>query len=186
MSADHVGLGGGRAQCPGSGSTVSARPRGPARYVPGMRDERVGNSQRTEVIGLLGQALDDGTLALGDYDGRIVAVGISTHTCDLLAQLRDLPPEYGWQPHPAAEPPVSPPLGATPPRPDRAALILGMASLPLSVCFVGGVLGMIAVGLSLRNRPASRAALTGRVLGGIGILLSIGVAAALLLTARRG
>ncbi|HEV7963666.1 MAG TPA: DUF1707 domain-containing protein [Actinoplanes sp.] len=151
-----------------------------------MRDERVGSAQRTEVIAVLGRALDEGALALDDYDGRVVAVGTATYTSDLQAQLRDLPPEYGWRPHPIAPAPALP--AASTPRSGRAALILGIASLPLSICFVGGILGIIAVVLSMRGdrrRGGLSAALLGRALGIVGIMLSAGATIAILFAAHK-
>jgi hypothetical protein len=154
---------------------------------PLVRDERVGSAQRTEVIDRLNRALDDGVLALGDYDVRVAAVGTATYLSDLLAPLRDLPPEYGWQPHPVAAPPPGPPAAAVP-RSGKAALIFGIASLPLSICFVGGLLGIVAVVLSLRGgrgQPGFSAALLGRMFGIVGILLSIGATVAVLFAAGR-
>jgi hypothetical protein len=151
-----------------------------------MRDERVGGGQRTEVIGLLNRALDEGVLAIEEYDVRVAAVGTATYTTDLLAQVRDLPQEYGWRPHPVAPPPPAPPDTPSP-RSGRAALILGIASLPTSICFVGAILGIAAVVLSLRagrNRPGLSAAMLGRVFGITGILLSVGATIALLFAAR--
>jgi hypothetical protein len=145
-----------------------------------MGEERVGNAQRTEVIGLLGRALDDGALGLADHDGRIVAVGTATTTTDLLLQVWDLPPEYRWQPPP-------------PPAPDRApgqlALVLGIVSVPLAFCLVGIVPGVIAVVLSRRGPPPPglSPALAGRVLGILGILMSAAAGlAAILLTMQPG
>jgi hypothetical protein len=151
-----------------------------------MRDERVGSAQRTEVIAVLGRALEEGALALADYDGRVVAVGTATYTSDLLAQLRNLPPEYGWRPHPIAPAPPLP--AAQTPKSGRAALVLGIASLPLSICFVGGILGIIAVVLSLRggrSRGGLSAALLGRALGIVGIMLSAGATIAVLFAAHK-
>jgi hypothetical protein len=151
-----------------------------------MREERVGNSQRTEVIGLLGQALDDGALALDDFDGRVIAVSSATHACDLRAQVDDLPSPYAWRPHPVEKPPPEPPSPSASPRSGQAALILGIASVPLAACFVGALLGVAAIALSLRvpTRPGLSAALLGRIFGIIGILLTAGALTAALLITR--
>jgi hypothetical protein len=152
-----------------------------------MRAERAASGQRTEVIGLLGRALDEGALALDDFDSRVVAVGTATYTADLRAQVDDLPSAYAWRPHPVEEPPPEPPAAGVPPRSGRAALILGLASVPLALCFVGAVLGLAAIVLSLRAprpRPGMSAARLGRIFGIIGILLSAGAALALRLAVR--
>jgi hypothetical protein len=147
-----------------------------------MRDARVATDDRTEVIGLLNRALDEGDLPLGDYDHRIAAVGAATYASELLAQLRDLPPEYAWLP-PAAVAPQ-----ATRSRSGRGALILALLSLPASFCLVGGVMGLIAV---LMTRRAERttglsAILLARVFGIVGIVLSIGAAASLVIFMTAG
>jgi hypothetical protein len=136
-------------------------------------DARVGNPQRAEVIDLLTRALDDERLPLDEYDRRVAAVGAATYAAA----------EYGWRPH-ALPPPV------TPDRPgrsyERTALVLGILSLPLSVCLIGWIFGILAVHYSRRGQPRSFGpALIGRVLGIVGILLSVGAGVALLFAARR-
>jgi Domain of unknown function (DUF1707) len=147
-----------------------------------MRDARVASDDRTEVIGLLNRALEQGDLPIGDYDHRIVAVGGATYASELLAQLRDLPPEYAWLPPAAVAPPAA--TGRT----GRGALILGLLSLPTSFCIFGGLLGVIAVVLSLRGdrTPGLSANLLGRVFGIVGVVMSIGAAAALVIFMRAG
>jgi hypothetical protein len=147
-----------------------------------VRDVRAATDDRTEVIGRLSHALGQGDLAIGDYDHRVAAVGTATYTSELLAQLRDLPPEYAWLP-PAA---VAPPAAA--PAKGRAALILGILSLPTSFCVFGGLLGLTAVVLSLRGErvPGISASLLGRVFGIVGIVMSIGAAASLVFFLRKG
>jgi hypothetical protein len=140
-----------------------------------IMDGRAGNDQRAEVLERLTTALDDAALPMDEYDRRVAAVGTATYVSELVAQLRDLPPEYGWQPHPAAAP-VTP--AARPASGGRTALILGIVSLPASLCLVGAVLGVLAVLYSRRGGPARGfgAAMIGRVLGIVGILLSAGAA----------
>jgi len=142
-----------------------------------MADVRVGNAQRTEVLDLLSRALDQGRLPLVEYDRRVVAVGSATYAGELAAQLGGLPPGFDWSPH-ALPPPVTPPAV---PRSGTAALVLGIVSLPLSVCLVGWIFGILAI-LYSRRGPANgfRPALIGRVLGIVGILLSVGAGLALL------
>jgi hypothetical protein len=149
-----------------------------------MRDQRVGSTDRAEVIGLLGRALDAEQLSLTDHDARVIAVGTATYASELLDQLSDLPPEYAWLPAAAIAPPPGPGgRGST----GRAALVLGILSLPTSFCLVGGLLGAVAVVLSLRGprRSGWGPALIGRVLGLVGIALS-GVALVALVLALSG
>ncbi len=137
-----------------------------------MKDHRVSTAERTEVLALLRRAVDEGHLAAEHYHGRVAAVGTATYTAQLIAPLGDLPPEYAWQPSAA--------VAST--RPGRAALILGILSVPTSFCLVGGVLGVIAIVLSLRGeRPIGmNAALFGRIFGIVGVILAAGALIALL------
>jgi hypothetical protein len=141
-----------------------------------VRDERAATAQRSEVIALLNRALDGGHLDLRQYDARVAAVGTATFTSELAAQVRDLPPEYAWLPPTAVVP------AARKPAPGRAALVLGILSLPTSFCVVGGVLGIAAIVLSLRGeRPRGLGpALIGRVFGIVGLVLSLGALFALI------
>ena len=139
-----------------------------------MRDERVTKAERSEVIALLGRALDEGHLAVEEYDARLVTAGSATYTSELLRTLGDLPPEYAWLPAAAVAP-------ARPSGSGRAALVVGLLSVPASVCVVGGILGVVAIVLSLRGerRPGFTPALVGRVFGIIGVVLSLAALAAL-------
>jgi hypothetical protein len=141
-----------------------------------VRDDRIATAERTEVIALLGRALDDGRLTLGQHDARVAAVGAATYGSELAAQLSDLPPEYAWLP-PAAVVPSAPRAGA-----GRAALVLGIVSLPTSFCVLGGLLGIVAIVLSFRGeRPRGLSpALIGRVFGIVGLVLSLGALFALI------
>jgi hypothetical protein len=145
-----------------------------------MRDVRVDNGHRTEVIGVLSRALDDGRLAVEDHDGRVVAVSTATYVSELLTQVHDLPEDYQWQPH----------ADATPPRATtaRTALILGIASVPLAFCGVGAVLGIVAIVLSFRatdHRPGFGPVLLARVFGSTGIVLSAGMVLAVFYVLRQ-
>jgi hypothetical protein len=145
-------------------------------------DERVGNPQRAEVIDLLTRALDDERLPLDEYDRRVAAVGAATYAAELQAQVHDLPAEYGWRPHALPAP-------VTPDRPVRSyartTLVLGILSLPLSMCLIGWIFGILAIRYSRLGQPRSFGpALIGRVLGIVGILLSAGAGVALLFATR--
>ncbi|MEV4642969.1 DUF1707 domain-containing protein [Actinoplanes sp. NPDC049548] len=145
-----------------------------------MKDERIGTVHRTQVIDLLNQALTEGHLPEPAYDARIVAVSTATYASDLLAQVQDLPPRLQWDPRNAA-PPTPPDRNA-----GRGALLLGLFSVPLSFCLIGGVLGVVAIVLSTRGRGAHGVgpALIGRVLGILSVVLSLGAVAALIFAAR--
>jgi hypothetical protein len=151
-----------------------------------VRDERAERADREEAIGLLSRALDDGHLPLAEYDHRVAAVGAATYVWQLHQQLQDLPVRTEWRPA-ASTPPPAPPQPPPSAAAGRVALILGIASVPLSICVVGGVLGVLAVIASLRAgrpEPGERrvsAALIGRVFGIIGIALSVAALIAILL-----
>ena len=146
-----------------------------------MPDVRVGNAQRTEVIELLSRALDEGGLPLDEYDRRVAAVGAATYAADLTAQLEGLPAGFGWSPHPFP-PPVMPHAVKSS---GRTALFLGIASLPLSMCLVGWIFGILAIVYSRRGSARGFGpAMIGRVFGIIGILLSLGAGLAVLFTLK--
>jgi hypothetical protein len=135
---------------------------------------RAGNDQRAEVLDRLTRALDTRALPMDEYDRRVAAIGSATYVTELVAQLSDLPPEYGWLPHPAATPIA--PKGGT--RPGRTALILGIVALLFSPCLVGVVPGILAIQYSRRG-PGARgvgAAMIGRILGILAVALSAAAA----------
>ncbi len=141
-----------------------------------MRGPRIGHAERAEVMGRLNAAHEAGLLPVDAYDGRVAAIGTATYAGELQAQLAGLPPEYGWGP------PAPPPAPAAA---GRVALILGLASVPLSFCLIGGVLGILAVlasrgGGPVPGGPRVTAALIGRIFGILGVVLSIGAGIALL------
>ena len=141
-----------------------------------MRDPHVTHDERTEVLGLLSRALDEGLLPLAEYDRRVVAVGTASYTSEVVAQLRDLPPEYAWLPAQAIAP--EPRRSSTS---GKAALIVGIISLPTAFCLIGGLLGIVAIVLSTRgeNPGGLSAALLGRVFGIVGVILAVGAGIAL-------
>src|SRR5262249_14841585 len=117
--------------------TVAGRP---------VRDQRVGHAERTQVLGLLGNAYEAGGLPVGEYDARVVAVGAAPRASRLRLQVSDLPTAYAWGA------PV-PPVVEAPPGSGRVALILGIASVPFSMCGIGLVLGLLAVIASRNGGP---------------------------------
>ncbi|HEY0002172.1 MAG TPA: DUF1707 domain-containing protein [Actinoplanes sp.] len=141
-----------------------------------MRGHRIGHDERTHVLGLLNGALEAGVLPVAEYDARVAQVGSATYAGELRDQLADLPQPYAWD-----EPPDPPPPAVS----GRVALVLGIASVPLSICVLGGILGILAV-LASRNAtpapggPRINAALIGRIFGILGIVLSIGAISAIL------
>ncbi|MFI5892326.1 DUF1707 domain-containing protein [Actinoplanes sp. NPDC051513] len=137
------------------------------------KDRRVGPAERTQVLGLLGNAFEAGVLPVGDYDARVAAVGTATHASQLRLQISDLPSAYAWGESTVTV--TEPPAGA-----GRIALILGIASVPLSICGIGLVLGLLAVIASRTPGPRRgvSAALIGRVFGVIGMALSLAALAA--------
>lgn len=120
----------------------------------------MGHAERTQVLGLLGNAHEAGVLPVGEYDARVAAVGSATHASQLRLQVSDLPQAYAWGPPPQPEEPGS----------GRIALILGAASIPLSLCGVGLILGILAI---IAGRTRGTTALLGRVFGVIGTALSV-------------
>jgi hypothetical protein len=152
-----------------------------------LKDQRVGHTERTQVLAVLGNAYEAGVLPVGEYDARVAAVGAATHASQLRLQVADLPPPYSWDaPTPAAPPSGGAharPAAEAPARTGRMALILGIASVLFSVCGIGLVLGLLAVlasrsGGARADRPRISMALVGRVFGFIGMALSVAALAA--------
>ncbi|WP_433290632.1 DUF1707 SHOCT-like domain-containing protein [Actinoplanes sp. CA-030573] len=148
-----------------------------------MRDRRVGHAERTQVLGLLGNAYEAGVLPVGEYDARVAAVGSAGYASQLRLQVSDLPPAYAWKEPVSAGAPERSGTG-------RIALILGIASVPMSMCGIGLVLGVLAVVAGRTAGPADggprvTSALVGRVFGIIGIALSLAGLAAFYLAWRQ-
>ena len=157
---------------------------GPRVTFADMSDLRVGNAERTEVIALLTRALDGGHLTLAEYDGRIATVSTASHVSELATPLHGLPPEFGWLPPAPAGP--SPVPSHDTKNYGRISLILGLVSLPLSLCFVGWVFGILAIVYAKRaGGRGFSAALIGRVFGIVSLLLTVAAAAAVFFAMRR-
>lgn len=134
-----------------------------------MRGPRIGNDERTHVLGLLDGAHTAGLLPVEQYDNRVARIGTATYASELADQVADLPAPYTWK------------LPPPPPAAGRVALILGIASVLLSMCGIGAVLGILAV-IASRGSTRGRvtSALIGRVFGILGIALSAAAVAALI------
>src|SRR5687767_12719619 len=112
-------------------------------------NERVGNAQRTHVLDLLSNALQEGYLDLPEFEQRMSIVTAAKSADELMSQLADLPLQFRWDPRTLPSPPVRvlplPPAPTKAPGPDTrttaiASLVLAIASIPLSVCFgMGGL-----------------------------------------------
>ncbi|GII25714.1 DUF1707 SHOCT-like domain-containing protein [Planosporangium mesophilum] len=153
-----------------------------------MEDERVGNQQRTQVLELLGAALEQGYITLEEYEQRMAAVSAAPTMSVLYGQVADLPPQFRWDPGPnAQQPAVRPavqPLAEAKARTFAiTALVFGIASVPLSICFVGWLLGIVAIIFSVPGAKGTDSwtkAFVGRVLGILGIVIELGLVAILI------
>jgi hypothetical protein len=147
-----------------------------------MEDERVGNQQRTQVLDLLSAALEQGYLTLEEYEQRMAVVTEAKTASVLHRQVTDLPPQFRWDPRATTRRP-DPGLGTSPQTDGNVrtfaitSLVLGIASIPLALCFVGWLFGIAAIFLSVPGSKGASGwskALVGRVLGIIGIVMSVG------------
>lgn len=157
---------------------MSQPPQGMSPY-GSQGDERVGTAQRGAVLELLGRALEEGYLDLDEYEIRLQRVTEGKTVAALQAQLADLPPQFRWVP------------GQAIPKSSRerakesartmaiASIALGAAAIPTSVCLGAGVIPGIAALLfarrALQEEEGRGKAITGLVLGIVGIALSIGI-----------
>jgi hypothetical protein len=155
-------------------------------------DERVGTVHRTVVLDLLSQAVAEGYLDLNEYEQRMTVVTSAKTASVLMGQLSDLPPQFRWDPRRqqvAVRPPRPGPRTDNTQAMSGAALILGIVSIPMAMCFgVGAAFGIAAVVLSLPGVRATNGwglALAGRILGICGIVLSLGFFAFLVLGVAR-
>jgi hypothetical protein len=139
-----------------------------------LADQRVGNTQRDHVLGLLGRALTEGYLSAAEYEDRVVAASASQREAELFAQLQDLPSQFLWQP------------GMPVPQPERdstgrgmsyATLVLGMLSVPLGLIIIGAVPAVGGVILSLASNASDRRlrsfGFVGRMLSLVGLVISV-------------
>jgi hypothetical protein len=141
------------------------------------------DAEREAVIGLLHYATAEGRLTLDEFSDRTRRAYTARTREELGALVLDLPMPY--QPNAPFAPPVVPPAPTKNPTDlSLVSLILGAVSIPTtSCCFVGGVLGVVAMVLGVgslrkirRGRPGNRAmAIAGSVLGGAGVLAQIGL-----------
>jgi Domain of unknown function (DUF1707) len=147
--------------------------------------ERVGNAQRTVVLELLSSALEQGYLDLYEYEVRLTRVTESKVVGDLYAQVADLPEQFRWDP----QQPL--PKSRQEKRQESAdtmglvSLVLGAASIPTSMCFIGGILAVPGVFLSihaLKHGSDRTKARIGLVLSLVGLVMSLALVAAFILS----
>jgi hypothetical protein len=142
-------------------------------------DSRIGHVQRSEVLDLLSRALGEGYLSLDEYEQRLTAANSARFAAELVRQVADLPQQYRWDPAASQQASMHAQQAAETKARTFAtsALIFGIVALPLSVCVIGGALGVVAI---LLSRPRSQStsartpAIIGRVLGITSIALSAG------------
>jgi hypothetical protein len=150
-----------------------------------MEDERVGNHQRTQVLELLSAALEQGYLTLEEYEQRMTVVTAAKTMSELHDQVADLPAQFRWDPRATAQRPDAG-QGSRPHTDDNVrtfaitSLVLGIASIPLTFCLVGWLLGIAAIFFSVPGSKGASGwskAFVGRVLGILGIIVQVGVIA---------
>jgi len=149
--------------------------------------QRVGTTEREQVLGLLGKALEEGYLGLDEYEQRVAVVTAAKTVYDLTRQVADLPPRLRWTPH-SRPAPVG---GVDPSEPARitaiTSLVLGLVSLPMAFCIgIGGIIGVTAAALSVpglrSGSPRERGKATvGLVTGLLSVALSAVVLMVLIL-----
>lgn len=144
---------------------------------------RVSNAERDVVIARLTAACSEGRLSLPEFEERASRAYNSRTWAELNALTLDLPPANWRPPGLPREPVTHEPL-------DTVALTLGIIAVPMAVCVgSGGLFGLAAVILGAlgltrakrTNNPHTGYALSGVILGSIGLALSIGVLLYLLL-----
>ncbi|WP_434740302.1 DUF1707 domain-containing protein [Micromonospora sp. SH-82] len=144
-------------------------------------NERVGTAQRTQVLDLLSQALEQGYIDLADYERRMAAVHSATVVGDLTGQVADLPRQFHWHPQQTSAATPNPQVTVDPEQRTRtmtiAAVALGGFSVVASLCAgVGALFGVAAILLGrpgLKSARNHNLALTGMILGAVGIVFSI-------------
>jgi len=145
--------------------------------------QRIGTAEREQVLGLLGKALEDGYLSLDEYEQRMTAVTAAKTAYELTRQVSDLPPHLRWVPqvHPGPAAGTGAPGGSPTSDPAHAtavaSMVLGLVSMPMSICLgAGGLIGIAAAVLSrpgLRSQREHGKAVVGLVTGLVGIALSL-------------
>lgn len=140
--------------------------------------ERVDRPQRQAAVDLLSEALAEGYLDSGEYQGRVLAVRAAVVAGDIAQQMADLPARFRWYPGPTAttgpaqarsvagdsttDATPAPGPGVTESEVNNhplavVTLALGALSLPTSLCLgTGALLGIAAVLLGARVLRAGR------------------------------
>lgn len=143
--------------------------------------QRVGTAEREQVLELLGKALEEGYLSLDEYEQRAAVTAVAKTAYDLTQQVTDLPPRLRWVPQPRTVAQARPGgHGTATPNSAHttavASLVLGLVSIPMSVCIgTGGIIGVAAAVLSrpgLRSPQEHGKAMVGLVTGLLGVALS--------------
>ncbi|HEX5598952.1 MAG TPA: DUF1707 domain-containing protein [Micromonosporaceae bacterium] len=146
-------------------------------------DERVGHEQRTKVLDLLSKALAEGYLELPEYEERMTAVTSAKTASELTRQLADLPLPFQWDPRQHRVSALQMQAVArgvennSAKTRSTAGLILGAVSIPMCFGLGAGLIFGIAAILLVRpglKAPATQGtAVTGLILGCVGIVLSL-------------
>ncbi|GAA4600786.1 hypothetical protein BJY16_003662 [Actinoplanes octamycinicus] len=134
---------------------------------------RVSDADREAIVAQLSAATAEGRLTIEEFSERSRQAYASRTWGELSTVVHDLPV-------PVLAHPVTPP----PPPADRGrmpllAMVLGLLSLPLAPCLLGGLTGIVAtvlgiVALKGRQVPNGRAmAITGLVCGSAGVLVQV-------------
>ncbi|MFI2712227.1 DUF1707 domain-containing protein [Micromonospora sp. NPDC018662] len=142
------------------------------------RNERIGTAHRVAVLENLSKALEQGYLELGEYEQRMMAVQSAKTINDLLSQVVDLPAEFQWNPQNGGSRQAYQVVNPGQPRSNAPlALGLGIASVPVSVCFgIGLILGGTAIFLGrqgLKSGENFSYSLVGIIMGAVGVVFSL-------------
>lgn len=158
---------------------VRALPLSGLHVMYGVYEQRIGHAHRTHVLDLLSRALGEGYLDLPEFERRMALVNAATTMPEVLGQLRDLPPQFQWDPRTPLPHELTIKKADDASRLATLALILGALSIPLALCLVGFLVGIAAVVLGFASKGAHpdrrRQAIAGQILGCVGVLLTVAI-----------